>query len=258
MIDFQAIVNSYPPSLRPFRRFLLREYLQCKILSLLFRQPETAARLCFLGGTCLSLVHGNRRFSEDLDFDNRGLKEADFDEATRQVKTGLEEEGYEVTIKNVMKGAWRCSIRFPGLLFQAGLSGHVEESILIQVDMQPQQFDYSPESYLLNRFDLFLEIAVTPLDLLLAQKCYAIFNRNRAKGRDFYDAVFLFGKTAPNYAYLAQKTGIADAEALKTKLLETCQQLDMAALAEDVKPFLFDPNDALRVSRFEAFIRQAL
>ncbi|MGI4871815.1 MAG: nucleotidyl transferase AbiEii/AbiGii toxin family protein [Janthinobacterium lividum] len=36
---------------------------------------ESAGRpLLFPGGTCLRIVHGNQRFSEDLDFDNSGLR----------------------------------------------------------------------------------------------------------------------------------------------------------------------------------------
>ena len=76
-----------------------------------------------------------------------------------------------------MKGAYHCHIKFPALLFQQGLSGYQQEKILIQLDTEPQHFNFVPESYLLNRFDVFTQLQTTPLDLLLAQKFYAILNR---------------------------------------------------------------------------------
>ena len=65
-------------------------------------------------------------------------------------------------------------------------------------------------------------INVVPADILLAQKFYAILNRRRAVGRDFYDAMFLAGKTRPDFGYLKAKVKIADIPALKTALLDRC------------------------------------
>ncbi len=56
-------------NLRGFKRFILREYLQRKLLQILF-DSEYANELCFLGGTYLRIVHRNIRFSTDLDFNN--------------------------------------------------------------------------------------------------------------------------------------------------------------------------------------------
>ena len=75
MLDLAQIQAQYPVTLRPFGRFILREYLQHKLLQLIYDSP-LGARFIFLGGTCLRIVHGNRRFSEDLDFDNTGPFEA--------------------------------------------------------------------------------------------------------------------------------------------------------------------------------------
>ncbi len=258
MLNFQDILAAYPPNLQNRRQFLLREYLQCKILQLLYNQKEYAARLIFLGGTCLRLVHKNSRFSEDLDFDNRGMSEQDYEILTQNIKTGLEQEGYTVEISNVFHAAYRCRVRFPALLYQTGLSGHVEEKILIQLDCQPQGIEYQPQTYLLQQFDVFTSLLVTPPDLLLSQKISALLNRKRSKGRDFYDVVFLFGKTQPNYGYLEQKEGIPDAQKLKERLLGMCKTTDLSKMADDVEPFLFNQTDVKRVELFETFIRQVL
>jgi predicted nucleotidyltransferase component of viral defense system len=258
MLNLEEILDAYPEPLRKFRRFLLREYLQYKILEIVFSDSRYANRLCFLGGTCLRIVHNTGRFSEDLDFDNFGLLENEFEDISNLILQKLGEEGFEVEIRNVYKGAFRCYIRFPNLLFPLGLSGYKEEKILIQLDTQSQKFDFQPRPFLLQKFDVFTEIFVTPPDLLLAQKCYAIINRKRAKGRDFFDAVFLFGKVTPNYEYLEMKTGIHTPAELRQRLLEVCKDISLEELAKDVKPFLFQTKDARKVELFDKYIQQIL
>jgi hypothetical protein len=142
-------------------------------------------------------------------------------------------------------------------LFRQGLTGHYEQKILIQLDTEPQHFDFEPEKYILNRFDVFTEIPVTPTSLLLAQKFYAIINRKRSKGRDFFDTIFLLSKNIkPDYRYLKMKAGIQDAKALKSKVFDTCAKLDMKEMARDVAPFLFTPLDARKVESFEKYLKQ--
>lgn len=256
MLPLSEIRPYFSEELHRFPRFMLREYLQYKILEIVYESPF-ATDLCFLGGTCLRIVHGNRRFSEDLDFDNISLEADAFKEVANEVQKGLEREGYEVELKTVMKGAWHCHIKFPGLLFDEGLSGHQEEKILIQLDTESQHFDYEPAQFLLNRFEVFTTIWTTPLPLLMAQKIYAIINRDRGKGRDFFDLVFLMGRgIKPDYEYLEAKITIPDPKSLKKAILDRCQQLDMETMARDVEPFLFDPSDVKKVISFEDVVRQ--
>jgi predicted nucleotidyltransferase component of viral defense system len=193
MIDLNEIKKFYANELWTFNRFLVKEYLQHKILEIVF-SSEYATKLVFIGGTCLRIVHQNRRFSEDLDFDNFGLTADEFSDLALLIKAQLELQGYEVEIKNVLKGAFHCNIRFPKLLMQTGLSGYAEEKILIQLDTEAQGYNFQPESYFLNKFDVFSTINIAPLSLLLAQKFYAVLNRKRNKGRDFYDIVCLHSR----------------------------------------------------------------
>lgn len=248
--------HCFPEELHRFPRFMLREYLQCKILEIIFESPH-ATGLCFLGGTCLRIIHANRRFSEVLDFDNITLKEEGFEHVAEQIKKQLDREGYETQLKMVMKGAWHCNIKFPGLLYEEGLSGHRQEKILIQLDTEPQNYEYEPEHFILNRFDVFTTILTTPLPLLMAQKLYAVINRDRNKGRDFYDLIFLMSRNIqPDYQYLKHKILVSEPEALRNALLKKCRQLDMEATAKDVEPFLFNPADSKKVMHFEALVMQ--
>jgi len=255
MLEFQQIKEQYPENLQRFERSILREYLQYKILQAIF-DSKHASKLAFLGGTALRIVYGNTRFSEDIDLDNFGLSWSEFEEVIDKVSRFLSLEGFEVEVKNVKKGAYHCNLRFPELFFAQGLSPLPGEKILIQVDTTAQGFEYQPEIVLLNKFDIFTEIRVTPLDILLSQKIYTAVNRKKPKGRDFYDITFLAVRTKPDYGFLSQKLGINSAEDLKREILIRIKDYDFKAISNDVSAFLMTQNDVLRVEKFREFWEQ--
>ena len=256
MLSLQEIKPYYPENLQSYERFIIREYLQYKILEIVFETPYQS-KLSFLGGTCLRIVYNNNRFSEDLDFDNFKLSMDDFNAITVLVRRELEKLGYDVEMQNVHKGAYHCYIRFPELLYNEGLSNHIEEKVLIQLDTESHEFDYKPDQTVLNKFDVFTQINVTPGDLLLAQKFFAVINRKRNKGRDFFDIVFLLGQgQTPNYDYLNAKIGITNPNDLRSLVLEKCRELDMKEMATDVKPFLFNPKDEKKILLFPKYMEQ--
>lgn len=258
MINLSQIQTFFPESLHAYKRFMLREYLQYKILELVF-DSKYASKLSFLGGTCLRIVHNNNRFSEDLDFDNFGLGQEEFNSITAIIETGLTRLGYNVHMKNITKGAYHCYIRFPDILYGEGLSGHSDEKILIQLDTEAHNYDYQPEKPIINKFDVFTVINSTPADILLSMKFYAVINRKRNKGRDFFDIVSLLGwGFRPNYDYLKQKLGVQTASTLKEMVLNKCATLDMREMATDVKPFLFNLNDDKKILLFETYLKQTL
>lgn len=255
MLTLKEIEKQYSDNLKPYKRNILREYLQYKILELIFNSP-LANKLSFLGGTALRIVYNNTRFSEDLDFDNFGLTEAEFIILTEEVQKGMTKLGFETEIRNVFKGAFRCYLKIPKILLDNGLAVMPNEKILIQIDTASHGFKYEPDKKILNKFDVFTQIFSTPLDILLSQKIYTIFNRSRAKGRDFFDTIFLFGLTKPNYEYLKLKIGIKNGIDIKKKLLKEMEKLDLAGLVKDVEPFLFSPSDSKKIAMFKEYIKQ--
>ena len=166
-------------------------------------------------------------------------------------------EGFEVELKKVEKAAYHCNIRFPRILFEQGISPLEQEKILIQVDTWAQGYDYQPEVRILNKFDVFTEIRVTPLPILLSQKIYAAINRRRPKGRDFYDITFLLAQTKPDYGYLDQMLGAGTAKDIRKMMLERLEGMDMNTLANDVAPFLISEGDRKRVSLFREYWKKA-
>ncbi|MFZ1788286.1 MAG: nucleotidyl transferase AbiEii/AbiGii toxin family protein [Saprospiraceae bacterium] len=256
MILLSEIQKFYPEELQGYKRFLLREYLQYKILEIIF-ESQFASNFCFLGGTNLRLIHDNQRFSEDLDFDHFNVSENIFDDVSNLIAEKLKKEGFEIEISIIKKGAFHCYIKFPELLFNQGLSPIREEKILIQLDTEAQHYEYTPELFILNKFDVFVPINVCKLELLLAQKIFAILNRKRNKGRDFFDVLFILSKSNKiDFGYLKQKAGLSNSDQIKDKLLEKCATLDMNQMADDVAPFLFQPKDIQKIIYFENFIKQ--
>jgi predicted nucleotidyltransferase component of viral defense system len=256
MLSLKELKPYYPETLHDYERFIIREYLQYKILEIVFESPFEN-KLAFLGGTCLRIVYNNNRFSEDLDFDNFNLTMDDFNGITSIVKTELERLGYEIEMRNVKKGAYHCYIRFPEILFNEGLTQHKEEKILIRLDTEAHNFSYKPDQHLLNKFDVFTQINTTPKDILLAQKFYAVINRKRNKGRDFFDIVYLLSQEqTPNYKYLFEKIGIDSPEVLRQEIINKCAQINMNEMAQDVSPFLFNKKDEKKVLLFSKYMEQ--
>lgn len=254
MLELRHIESFYPEHLRHFKRNILREYLQYKILAVIFG-GKYAAKLVFMGETAIHIVHGAGRFSEGLDFDNRGLKRDDFGALIKLIARQLSLEGFQVDMGIAFKGAFSADIKITGLLYETGLSGHKEEKVLVKIDAEPQDFKYVPQRVIINKFDIIVGIGVVPEDILLAQKFYAILKRKRAMGRDFYDAMFLAGKAKPDFGYLKFKAGIVDSQVLKEALRERCSKLDFKRLADDAAPFVFIPGDAKKIELFPEFVR---
>lgn len=254
MVSISEIERFYPDNQRPFKRNLLREYLQHKILQIIF-ESEYSLKLSFIGGTCLRIVFGTNRFSKDLDFDNFGITSEEFDRLADLIAAGLRLEGYLAEIRTVSRGAFYCYIRIPELLFNNNLSGFREEKILIQLHTEFQNYRYDSVPFLLNRFDILSRIFHTPVNILLSQKLRAILNRKTPKGRDYYDVMFLWSLTKPDYMYLEEKEGINNPAALKKRLLDKVIETDLQGLIRDVSPFLINQSDAKRIELFPEFVK---
>jgi hypothetical protein len=253
MLSLEQILSFYPEGMRKFRRNILREYLQYKILEAVFG-TSYAPRLSLMGGTCIHLVHGSPRFSEDLDFDNDALTALEFRKLASLVEKELRLEGYTVELETTERGAFHGYFRFPSIHHESGLTGHRTQKLLIQLDTEPQGFSYLKQPMILNKFDVFCRVLTVPPDILLSQKYLCILSRPPPMGRDFYDASFLMGKTAANLDYLKAKTGVRSISEVKERLINRCNELDLRELAADVEPFVIKPGDVDRVLSFTELI----
>ena len=256
MKALEQLVAEFPPPVQDRGEDILREYLQYEILRILFNS-KYGYKFTFLGGTCIRIVHGSERFSEDLDFDNEGLTVEEFEATAATVQRELGLLGYNTTIKFTYKGAYHCALKFPGIQYQYGLSGHKEARLLLKIDTEKQGYDYRADIVRLVKFGVDTEIRAVPIDLLLSQKITAAIGRKRPKGRDFYDLIFLLAKTKPDYGYLKDRLGVANAVELRAYLADRIAAFDFNALSDDVRAYLFVRADEDLVRNFREFWQTA-
>jgi hypothetical protein len=232
----------------------VREYLQARILQSLQRAGAMQT-LAFHGGTSLRFLYSIPRYSEDLDFALERDPEAyDFRGYLRQITQDFSTEAYTVDVKLNEKWVVNSAfIRFRGLLYELGLSGHETEvlAIKIEVDTNPP-----PQAGLITT-SLHRHV---PLNLqhhgpatLLAGKLHAILQRDYLKGRDIYDLWWYRTQSewpAPNLAHLnqnLQQSGWSGEPITPTNwqsvVRERLEPLSWSLVWEDVQPFILDGEE---------------
>lgn len=257
MISLESIKGFFPEALQTqqFTRHLLKEYIECLSLEWI-SGSMWASKLSFIGGTNLRLVKDIDRFSEDLDFDCKGMSQEEFISFTDGLVAFLKNNGLPVATKEKESArltAFRRSIAFPGLLHNLGLSAFKEERFMMKVEVQDQGIEYNRESALIKRCGFFFSVPVPPEGVLCAMKLSALLTR--AKGRDFYDTIFLLQRTAPDYRFLSAKhPGIDNLEALKQALFAKLHSVNLESKRRDVEHLLFRHERADVILHFTDFI----
>ncbi len=239
MIDMEYIRGFYPPYIvqnAGMQKHMLKEYVELLALEWIARSPY-AAKLVFIGGTNLRLIQGIDRFSEDLDFDCKGLSESEFCHMTDELVKYLQLQGLNAELRNKENA-----------LFDLQLTGHREERFLMKIEAQEQEVDYAREMAIVQRNGFSFPVPVPSLSVLLSMKLCALLTRQ--KGRDFYDAMFLMQRTEPDYTFLQQKKGIANREQLEDALREVMEKTDMKMKQRDFEHLLFDSRKSETILRF--------
>lgn len=241
MLALSEIMQYYSPKIQQFPRGILREYLQYLILQTIFSHTY-ASKLCFIWWTALRIGYDSQRFSEDLDFDNRGLTEQEFESITHEIETMLKLEWYEVEIQHLYKWAFHCHIKLPKLLFDNHLSSMQTEKLTIKIDTVSQGFHYQPQKKFIQKFGIFFPLLIASESVLLSMKLNAFFSR--VKGRDLFDILYLLERTkSPHWGILQQSLDIDNVEVLKQRIKIRLSELDLLQLQKDVTPFLFDSHN---------------
>lgn len=228
---------------------LVREYLQARILESL-QSAGGMIPLAFQGGTALRFLYDLPRFSEDLDFTQERPEDGfEIGKFLDKVQREFEKENYEVQLKvNTKKVVHSAFVRFPGLLFELGLTGHRNQvlSIKLEVDTNPPA-GASLETTVVRRHVL-LQLQHHDQSSLLAGKLHALLQRDYVKGRDLYDLFWYLSNRRwpePNLVLLnnaLDQTGWQGAEMTKGAWREAIRQkikaMDWERVLDDVAPFL--------------------
>ena len=210
----------------------------------------------FQGGTCLRIVHGMGRFSEDLDFI---LKQPDPDFSWPVYLQGMvqcfEEFGLKSEILDKSRMDQRikkAQIKDNSICHQLDLSFFREnparkQTIKLEIDVDPPENSGFAYRYL--DFPLDFEVCHQDLNSNFSLKIHALLCRPYVKGRDWYDFNwYVKQRVKPNLAHLqaallqwgpwaGQEIQI-DLKWLKQKLTEKIGRIDWQDAAMDVERFL--------------------
>jgi len=242
------------------KRVILKELLQTYTLDFLYNHP-VYRKLNFYGGTCLHVIYGLNRLSEDIDLDNSNgidLRNLEKD-LLAFYRSNI---GYADVTAKTQIGEWgvrRTTLKFP-ILYALGLTSHANEPLHLKVEVsQHKQISLIRKTPVLH-FGRSFVAAHFSLETMMAGKMLACLERNfkkgeRAaiKGRDFYDLLwFMQQKIRPLEEKLAKDGHQPYTVQSAIELLgEKIAEMKFSDLAEDLLP-LFEQRSFI-VAWLEGF-----
>jgi predicted nucleotidyltransferase component of viral defense system len=229
----------------------VREFLQILCLKIL-HDKGYFNYIAFVGGTALRILHGLRRFSEDLDFSVIKKKGYAFLELISGLERELKLYNLKVETKNKSDKIVNNSFfKFPQLLNSLGISYLKSQklSIRIEIDSNPPM-GWDIQTTMINKTYIF-PILHFDLPSLYATKLHACFFRKFIKGRDFYDLLWYLGKKVrPNFTLLNNAIKQTEGENLKLNeanfkkfVLQKLKEIDFTFVQHDVVRFLEDKKE---------------
>lgn len=213
----------------------------------------------FLGGTCLRIVHGVSRFSEDLDFSYfaQGQKIFSWDKYFSELKKEFLSHGLQIQLidrskatSNIKKAFLKDTSfgKILSLQFQYTRFDPQVVNIKFEIDLNPPGSGII-ENKIVN-FPYSFPIACFDLSTLFAGKINAILTRGYDKGRDWFDFIWYISKKTPiNLKYLQNSLAQFNYTALpihqpitlswvKNEMLNKIQSTFWVDVIEDVRPLL--------------------
>ena len=268
---FELMLNKYTLNDNHQRENAVKEIIQEIVLSGLSR-GGFFEKAVFYGGTCLRILYGLDRFSEDLDFalinkDDSFRLEDYFPSIKKELLSyGLD---MDVLKKEKSKGDNDIQSAFVKGNTQILLLSFFpnDESLNSIVKNQTIKIKFEIDTdnpkggVVVNKYRLLpspYEMKVFDEPTLFAGKIHAILCReykNRIKGRDYYDYLFYCGKeTHINLEYLENKLKNSNRlaknsnltlEMVKQMLKERFESLDFELAKKDVINFINKPDSLM-------------
>lgn len=229
------------------KRAIIREYLQVKILDIIYKE-KLSPNLLFVGGTSLRLTRNLDRFSEDLDFDLDGIKSGDLDGLMVFVCKRLKSENIDLDFyRNSTSRRIYYEFRFRDLLSELGIGEDPQEKLTIKFDFENFWLEHTKEVILLNRYGYLTNIVTISLGQHLVQKLIAYTRRKQTQARDIYDIVWLISQNAKPDWEFAKKNGITKEviqQAIEKFMAESKQ---LKSYKNRLKPFLIDEKNVIKL-----------
>ena len=262
MTVVEEMLSRYSPENEDQYKQAVKEIMQEIVLCGLARSGffDVAA---FTGGTALRILHGLKRFSEDLDFSllNSG-EDFSFEKHLPYVKRELNANGFDIELgkvneKSVVKSAfikvdtYRLILNFLSMdpeVFQISMTEKVK--VKLEIDTNPPAgAQYEELTKLLPSPHI---VRCLRLPSMFALKCHALMCRNYIKGRDYYDYLwFMSQRTEINYvllknAFYQTEGKILSQDDIKDHLRSLFHNADIDEVKDDVRRFLENPDEIAR------------
>jgi predicted nucleotidyltransferase component of viral defense system len=237
---------------------VLQEIVQQEILAILSRAGLfSKAQAVFHGGTCLRIIYGMNRFSEDLDFflkrPNPGFTWREYLEHI--IKDGRAEGldfsvPFKADVKTAVKKAFLRTDSFgkdlaPALPYPMHPRKIIK--VKLEIDVNPPPGSRFETRYL--AFPVTAAVTTQSLESGFAMKIGAMLCRTYAKGRDWYDFTWYINKKiVPDLALLSRcldqqgpwagRKIEVDPGWLESSLKKRIAEIDWPTVRRDVGRFL--------------------
>ncbi len=247
----------------------IREITQELILFAL-STSDFFSHAAFQGGTCLRIVHGLRRFSEDMDFMLKKYESAfSWQQYLTLISTTLEQYSYKVELQDksradeTVKKAFIKDDSIVKVLRLAYVSRQgMQRKIRIKLEIDTNPPDGGEFESAFIGFPAPSSITVETLPTLFAGKSHALLCRKYEKGRDWYDFLWYLGNNTPlNYRRLSAALdqagpwaglGLAvDRSWYIEQMSKRIEAIDWKQAKEDILPFI-SPQEQGLLSKWSA------
>ena len=229
-------------------------------------------KAAFYGGTCLHLLHGMSRFSEDMDFslltpDNDFRFEDYFPAVVEEFKLAGKDVEIKMKHKGMPSAIESAFLKESSNVFDIGFTTEKRLKVKIEVDIDPPP-KFNTEMKLMDRPRKFWVRSYDLPGLYAGKVSAALFRKwkNRVKGRDWYDvAWYIDHRVELDLVHLVERAKESEPTAdvsTRERLLATfdtrIDAVDFANAREDVLPYLKDPSEVEIWSRefFREYVRR--
>lgn len=253
---FQNRLNSYTIDSKQAEENAIKEICQEIALAGLARE-NFFKHAMFQGGTCLRIIYGLQRFSEDLDFIlMKPDRTFNWGPYFRSIKLEFESVGLSLDVidrskaDSTIKKAFLKEGSFGKVLnLHYSRARNDQQKILIKLEIDTNPPTGSiPEIHILD-YPYPFSIVTQDLPSLFAGKCHALLCREYVKGRDWFDFIwYVQNRSQVNYLLLKnaleQSGPYANTEIAMSKdwlvaaLKQKIVSMDWKLVAGDVVKFI--------------------
>jgi predicted nucleotidyltransferase component of viral defense system len=251
-----AKIRDYAPANPLEQENVLQELMQHYILASLSRAGFFSAA-AFHGGTCLRIVNGLGRFSEDLDF---LLKRPDPDFRWQAYLDAVRKDCLQEGIAFEFQDKSQAGTAVQKAFLKTDSIGKIltlelpferrnpkKFRIKLEIDTNPPAGSTFTTSYI--TFPATAPLTTQTLESGFAFKLHALLCRPYVKGRDWFDFVWYVSRqTRPNLPLLsealkqqgpwAQQDVAVDSAWVRENMATTIRRIDWTAARQDVQRFL--------------------